>query len=141
MRVESKGSLVGILGLSALSWPLHFFFSSHPVIGRGGEQINKIQQDSGCKVQISPGMALAGWVLPRLAHSTATKSDRHHSGWNPPVLYIFLVFISFVFGGVHLPQYTLGQRSVLVRVIRACAASWLFLSDGVQILNSGHRGW
>ncbi|KAJ8345836.1 hypothetical protein SKAU_G00300290, partial [Synaphobranchus kaupii] len=24
------------------------------VIGRGGEQINKIQQDSGCKVQISP---------------------------------------------------------------------------------------
>ena len=25
------------------------------VIGRGGEQINKIQQDSGCKVQISPG--------------------------------------------------------------------------------------
>lgn len=27
----------------------------HLVIGRGGEQINKIQQDSGCKVQISPG--------------------------------------------------------------------------------------
>ncbi|NWT78138.1 FUBP2 protein, partial [Lanius ludovicianus] len=25
------------------------------IIGRGGEQINKIQQDSGCKVQISPG--------------------------------------------------------------------------------------
>ncbi len=25
------------------------------VIGRGGEQINKIQQDSGCKVQIAPG--------------------------------------------------------------------------------------
>lgn len=24
------------------------------IIGRGGEQINKIQQDSGCKVQISP---------------------------------------------------------------------------------------
>uniref|UniRef100_A0A8C0GA80 Far upstream element-binding protein 2 n=1 Tax=Chelonoidis abingdonii TaxID=106734 RepID=A0A8C0GA80_CHEAB len=30
---------------------LSFLF---PVIGRGGEQINKIQQDSGCKVQISP---------------------------------------------------------------------------------------
>lgn len=25
------------------------------VIGRGGEQINKIQQESGCKVQIAPG--------------------------------------------------------------------------------------
>lgn len=25
------------------------------VIGRGGEQINKIQQDSGCKVQIAHG--------------------------------------------------------------------------------------
>nr|XP_029503979.1 far upstream element-binding protein 2-like [Oncorhynchus nerka] len=24
------------------------------IIGRGGEQINKIQQDSGCKVQIAP---------------------------------------------------------------------------------------
>lgn len=30
-------------------------FSLSPVIGRGGEQINKIQQDSGCKVQIAPG--------------------------------------------------------------------------------------
>lgn len=58
MRVESKGRLVGILGLGALSWPLPFFFFYRPVIGRGGEQINKIQQDSGCKVQISPGMAL-----------------------------------------------------------------------------------
>lgn len=58
MRVQSKGPLVGILGPGALSWPLPFFFSYHPVIGRGGEQINKIQQDSGCKVQISPGMAL-----------------------------------------------------------------------------------
>lgn len=29
--------------------------SLSPVIGRGGEQINKIQQDSGCKVQIAPG--------------------------------------------------------------------------------------
>lgn len=25
------------------------------VIGRGGEQISRIQQDSGCKIQISPG--------------------------------------------------------------------------------------
>lgn len=30
-------------------------FSLFPVIGRGGEQINKIQQESGCKVQIAPG--------------------------------------------------------------------------------------
>uniref|UniRef100_A0A8C4IUL5 K Homology domain-containing protein n=1 Tax=Dicentrarchus labrax TaxID=13489 RepID=A0A8C4IUL5_DICLA len=28
--------------------------SLSPVIGRGGEQINKIQQESGCKVQIAP---------------------------------------------------------------------------------------
>lgn len=25
------------------------------VIGRGGEQISRIQQDSGCKIQIAPG--------------------------------------------------------------------------------------
>lgn len=54
------------------------------------------------------------------------------------LLYLFLLCL----WGVHLPQYThRGQRSALVRVIRACTASWLFLSDGVQILNSGHRGW
>lgn len=29
--------------------------SVETVIGRGGEQINKIQQESGCKVQIAPG--------------------------------------------------------------------------------------
>ena len=49
----------------------------HPVIGRGGEQINKIQQDSGCKVQISPGRsARAGWgwvpLLGLLARSLMT---------------------------------------------------------------------
>lgn len=36
----------------------HFFLKPHllsSVIGRGGEQINKIQQESGCKVQIAPG--------------------------------------------------------------------------------------
>uniref|UniRef100_A0A8C7CEP8 KH-type splicing regulatory protein n=1 Tax=Oncorhynchus kisutch TaxID=8019 RepID=A0A8C7CEP8_ONCKI len=32
--------------------------SSPPVIGRGGEQINKIQQESGCKVQIASGEGL-----------------------------------------------------------------------------------
>lgn len=53
----------------------------HPVIGRGGEQINKIQQDSGCKVQISPGRsARAGWgwvpVLGLLARSLMIP-DRH----------------------------------------------------------------
>lgn len=30
------------------------------VIGRGGEQINKIQQESGCKVQIAPGESNTG---------------------------------------------------------------------------------
>lgn len=55
--VRSKGPLVGSLGLCALTRLSPLFFSSLPVIGRGGEQINKIQQDSGCKVQISPGMA------------------------------------------------------------------------------------
>lgn len=38
-----------------------FPFVSTQVIGRGGEQINKIQQDSGCKVQISPGMSEPDW--------------------------------------------------------------------------------
>lgn len=46
------------LGLSGAGVPSSisaFFLFLHLVIGRGGEQINKIQQDSGCKVQISPG--------------------------------------------------------------------------------------
>lgn len=34
-----------------------------PVIGRGGEQINKIQQESGCKVQIAPGNDCASFKL------------------------------------------------------------------------------
>lgn len=37
------------------------------VIGRGGEQINKIQQDSGCKVQIAHGELCAN---PRFSEST-----------------------------------------------------------------------
>lgn len=39
-------------------WPTNntlLFLSLSAVIGRGGEQINKIQQESGCKVQIAPG--------------------------------------------------------------------------------------
>lgn len=39
-----------------------FVLFLHLVIGRGGEQINKIQQDSGCKVQISPGMGSQIWA-------------------------------------------------------------------------------
>ena len=35
--------------------PNQFLVVFSSVIGRGGEQINKIQQDSGCKVQIAPG--------------------------------------------------------------------------------------
>lgn len=35
--------------------PFIFFSCLVLVIGRGGEQINKIQQDSGCKVQIAAG--------------------------------------------------------------------------------------
>uniref|UniRef100_A0A665ULL3 KH-type splicing regulatory protein n=1 Tax=Echeneis naucrates TaxID=173247 RepID=A0A665ULL3_ECHNA len=34
--------------------PPNLSFSSSLVIGRGGEQINKIQQESSCKVQIAP---------------------------------------------------------------------------------------
>lgn len=30
-----------------------FFYSL--VIGRGGEQISRLQQESGCKIQIAPG--------------------------------------------------------------------------------------
>lgn len=30
-------------------------FHSYLVIGRGGEQISRIQQESGCKIQIAPG--------------------------------------------------------------------------------------
>lgn len=31
------------------------FYFSFLVIGRGGEQISRIQQESGCKIQIAPG--------------------------------------------------------------------------------------
>ena len=35
----------------------HFFFFLFflLVIGRGGEQISRLQQESGCKIQIAPG--------------------------------------------------------------------------------------
>lgn len=45
------------LSAGSIRQSLLFSFLLHLVIGRGGEQINKIQQDSGCKVQISPGMS------------------------------------------------------------------------------------
>lgn len=60
-------TLIHSLGRGALSDSLSPSISAlllflRPVIGRGGEQINKIQQDSGCKVQISPGRGTrAGW--------------------------------------------------------------------------------
>lgn len=38
-----------------MSTTFGFAVSLSLVIGRGGEQISKIQQDSGCKVQIAPG--------------------------------------------------------------------------------------
>lgn len=31
------------------------FFPFLKVIGRGGEQISRLQQESGCKIQIAPG--------------------------------------------------------------------------------------
>lgn len=45
---------------------LLFFFLQ--VIGRGGEQISRIQQESGCKIQIAPGnyscfLFLFCWLL------------------------------------------------------------------------------
>lgn len=42
--------LAGAVNVSNLSV---FFFLQ--VIGRGGEQISRIQQESGCKIQIAPG--------------------------------------------------------------------------------------
>lgn len=47
-------------------WPTNntqFAASLSPVIGRGGEQINKIQQESGCKVQIAPGTVSSSVAL------------------------------------------------------------------------------
>lgn len=47
---------------------------SSAVIGRGGEQISRIQQDSGCKIQIAPGeskcraLTLCIWVWGSLKH-------------------------------------------------------------------------
>ncbi|XP_069460465.1 far upstream element-binding protein 2 isoform X10 [Ambystoma mexicanum] len=43
------------------------------IIGRGGEQINKIQQDSGCKVQISPDADSGG--LPERVVSLTGSQD------------------------------------------------------------------
>ncbi|KAL0993084.1 hypothetical protein UPYG_G00103020 [Umbra pygmaea] len=42
------------------------------IIGRGGEQINKIQQDSGCKVQIAPD---SGGLPERSVSLTGTKES------------------------------------------------------------------
>lgn len=66
------GGARGALGIRAVcggqrSPPMVPFSLFPPVIGRGGEQINKIQQDSGCKVQISPG-----------------KGGAHHPQHTPP---------------------------------------------------------
>uniref|UniRef100_G1TJG3 K Homology domain-containing protein n=1 Tax=Oryctolagus cuniculus TaxID=9986 RepID=G1TJG3_RABIT len=52
---DCKAGTPALVGLPPCSLSQSWFLSFlHPVIGRGGEQINKIQQDSGCKVQISP---------------------------------------------------------------------------------------
>ncbi|XP_046872177.1 far upstream element-binding protein 2-like isoform X1 [Hypomesus transpacificus] len=42
------------------------------IIGRGGEQINKIQQDSGCKVQIAPGELDSGGLPERSVSLTGS---------------------------------------------------------------------
>ncbi|XP_045565525.1 far upstream element-binding protein 2 isoform X5 [Salmo salar] len=45
------------------------------IIGRGGEQINKIQQDSGCKVQIAPGEQLDSGGMPERSVSLTGNPD------------------------------------------------------------------
>ena len=41
--------------IKRLEVTLFFFFFFNIVIGRGGEQISRLQQESGCKIQIAPG--------------------------------------------------------------------------------------
>ncbi|CDQ94978.1 unnamed protein product [Oncorhynchus mykiss] len=52
------------------------------IIGRGGEQINKIQQDSGCKVQIAPGEQLGAHLS---LYTTSTISARSPDGTLFPI--------------------------------------------------------
>lgn len=139
-----------------LTRPSPFFFSSHPVIGRGGEQINKIQQDSGCKVQISPGMALhlrlpetgaepAPWAGASCTCAQHCPNNRSHSAWRPPLLYVCVVFILSCGGRTcHSTVEVRGQLcSAALRVTGpVCLCCYLAPSiGGIQRLTSGHQSW
>lgn len=54
---------------------LHIFYNRLSlllVIGRGGEQISRLQQESGCKIQIAPGKCCHWAFLIPTHHSFAT---------------------------------------------------------------------
>uniref|UniRef100_A0A8C9YAC3 KH-type splicing regulatory protein n=1 Tax=Sander lucioperca TaxID=283035 RepID=A0A8C9YAC3_SANLU len=58
-QLEDAGIVTALLSAqsprSTVAWVvLHLCVALDKIIGRGGEQINKIQQESGCKVQIAP---------------------------------------------------------------------------------------
>lgn len=111
----------------ALIWvPLIcLYFSFCPVIGRGGEQINKIQQDSGCKVQISPGTPPPAEKLPGTPgqswHCWVDTSCRCHSG-NISAVFIYVLCVCWG----HVPIMACTWRSEV---------SSLPLSSRIQILS------
>ena len=47
--------LIKDISMSEMTQGLSFFFA---VIGRGGEQINKLQSETGAKIQVAPGNKL-----------------------------------------------------------------------------------
>lgn len=54
-----------MLGSYSGKWYVLTLVKLISVIGRGGEQISRIQAESGCKIQIAPGKNLFVWWMNR----------------------------------------------------------------------------
>ena len=42
------------------------FIFAYSVIGRGGEQINKLQSETGAKIQVAPGTDVCGYNFDKM---------------------------------------------------------------------------
>lgn len=63
---------------------IQMFFSIFflQVIGRGGEQISRIQQESGCKIQIAPGNYLFAFFFVWLPSSIPSFKVHFNHGFH-----------------------------------------------------------
>uniref|UniRef100_A0A3P9DD73 KH-type splicing regulatory protein n=1 Tax=Maylandia zebra TaxID=106582 RepID=A0A3P9DD73_9CICH len=87
------------------------------IIGRGGEQINKIQQESGCKVQIAPvlcGSVLTVWSPPLVRKAKRLLNEIVSRGRGTPPLSSYHDSSNGQNGAVHEMMIPAGKAGLVI---------------------------